>query len=82
MKKALIFIFALMWYSSYSQKLKTSKKHDTTKVFICNSFSSKVYHLNKNCYQLKKCNDSIIRVSLHKAKNYARVYCKNESKSK
>ena len=80
MKRILLIFITLMSCIIFGQEKQVSKKQKTTKVFICNSFTSKTYHKQENCKGLKKCKDTIVRVSLHKAKNYGRVLCGYEKK--
>lgn len=50
-------------------------KRDNDTVFICDSPSSEVYHLDENCQGLKKCKHEVKTVTLEKAKELKRRLC-------
>lgn len=53
--------------------------HSDTTVYICDSRSSKAYHLDENCFALKNCKSEIKAVSLYDAQNtYGRKLCGHE----
>ncbi|WP_109853327.1 hypothetical protein [Aquimarina sp. AU58] len=82
MKTILFIIAMLLSCSIYSQEEKENeeKNQENTRetlqmVYICNSMSSKRYHYKKDCAGLKNCRDSIVKVSIRKAKNFERTVC-------
>lgn len=53
--------------------------HSDTTVYICDSKSSKAYHLDKNCFALENCTHEIKAVSKYDAVNsYSRKLCGHE----
>ncbi len=75
--KTIVFIIAvLLCCSIYSQEKKDKKQKEEKKVYICNSMTSDRYHYKKNCPGIKRCTDSIIKVSIKKAKaSFGRTVC-------
>lgn len=79
--KATVLIIAILLFCSslYSQeKNKKEKKNQETtqKVYICNSMTSKRYHYEKDCTGLKKCKDSIRKISIRIARgSHGRTVC-------
>jgi len=55
--------------------LTTSFVATETKVFICNTKSSKKYHLKKNCRGLSNCSTETFEVTLDKAKELKITLC-------
>lgn len=80
--KTILFITAMLLSCSiYSQEEKENeeKNQENTRetpqmVYICNSMSSKRYHYKKDCAGLKNCKDSIVKVSIRKAKTSKELY--------
>ena len=60
--------------------ISLSFKEDTqSTVYICNSRSSKAYHLDKNCFALKNCSHNVYAVSREDAiHKYGRRLCGHE----
>ncbi len=80
MKTMFTILIVLLSYSAYSQEQKKEKKKDEIQVYICNSMTSKKYHYKQDCKGLTKCNDSIVKITLRKAKNiFGRTVCGYET---
>ncbi|MBP2831879.1 hypothetical protein J8281_06730 [Aquimarina sp. U1-2] len=80
MKTIVLIPLILFSYSLFAQEQKKEKKKDEIKVFICNSMTSDKYHYKKECKGLTRCNDTIKKISLRKAKNvYGRNVCGYET---
>lgn len=82
--KTILFITAMLLSCSiYSQEEKENEEKNqentretTQMIYICNSMSSKRYHYKKDCSGLKNCRDSIVKISLKKAKySFGRTIC-------
>ena len=65
MKKAFIFLFALL----FPLLLQANGNADTMCVWICKGPYSKAYHSSPDCEGLKKCSTDIFEVSLKEAKD-------------
>ncbi|GAA4278576.1 hypothetical protein [Aquimarina mytili] len=76
MKKIVLISIALLSYSVYSQEEKKEYKKDEKQVYICNSMKSERYHYKKDCRAIQKCQDTIVKILLKKARNiYGRTVC-------
>ncbi|WP_128755166.1 hypothetical protein [Aquimarina sediminis] len=63
-------------YSQEKKEKNNKRKTDIQKVFICNSTNSKRYHYKSDCTGLKKCKDTIRRISIRIAKSsHGRILC-------
>ncbi len=73
--KKLLLVFGILF-------ILTSFTIQKTEVYICMSKGSKAYHLKKDCSGLKKCKKKIKKITLKKAENVGRTFCKLEKKHK
>lgn len=48
---------------------------ESNEVWICDSPSAEVYHLDENCRGLKKCSHEIKKITLDRAKSLKRRLC-------
>ena len=90
MKATVLIIAILLSCSSlYCQENKENEENNqendqetTQKVYICNSMTSKRYHYEKDCTGLRRCNDSIRRISIRIARgSHGRTVCGFEAHS-
>ncbi|MEW7292201.1 hypothetical protein [Aquimarina sp. 2304DJ70-9] len=76
MKKIILVLLALLYCSAYGQERKKEKKESEKQVYICNSMKSERYHYKKDCKAIQRCQDTIVKISLKKARNiYGRTVC-------
>lgn len=55
---------------------------EDAKVFICDSPSSEVYHVDENCEALKRCKHEVKEITLEEAKDLERRLCGFEDETK
>lgn len=83
--KATVLIIAILLFCSslYSQENNENEEYNqendqetTQKVYICNSMTSRRYHYREDCTGLRRCNDSIRKISIRIARgSHGRTVC-------
>lgn len=59
-----LFLFSIIFLSSAD---KTISHPESKKVYICDSASSKKYHLKSNCKGLEKCESEVVKMTKEEA---------------
>ncbi len=76
MKILIPILITLLSFSVYAQDKDKEKREDLKKIYICDSKTSKRYHYKKDCKGLLKCTDTIVKITLKRARDvYGRTVC-------